>query len=173
MRNILFKMAATKLTGLALLAFLVLASVQTHAAKANASAPDFTLASNQGKNLRLKEQRGEVIMINFWASWCGPCRQEMPFLDELHQRYSKAGFQIWGVNMDADKADAEHMLKKIPVSFPILFDPEGKVGSAYNVEAMPSSIFIDREGKIRHIHKGYRPGEEATYKKYIKELIRE
>ncbi|AMX03721.1 TlpA disulfide reductase family protein [Microbulbifer thermotolerans] len=134
---------------------------------------DFTLASNKGKNLRLAEQRGEVIMLNFWASWCGPCRQEMPLLDELHARYEAAGFQVWGVNVDSDRADANKMLAKIPVDFPILFDSAGEVSKKYGIDAMPSSVFIDRDGNVRHIHRGYRDGDLAAYKKIIKELIRE
>lgn len=135
--------------------------------------PDFTLASNKGDNLRLAEQRGDVIMLNFWASWCGPCRKEMPLLDELHARYEAAGFQVWGVNVDAERADAEQMLAKIPVDFPVLFDSSGDVSKQFGVDAMPSSVFVGRDGKVRHIHRGYRDGDEAAYKKIIKELIRE
>ncbi|WP_334078429.1 TlpA family protein disulfide reductase [Microbulbifer sp. M83] len=142
-------------------------------AGANAPSPDFTLASNSGDNLRLAEQRGEVIMLNFWASWCGPCRQEMPLLDDLHARYSAAGFQVWGVNVDAQRSDAEQMLAKIPVDFPILFDSGSDVSKKFGIDAMPSSVFIDRSGKVRHIHRGYREGDEGAYKKIIKELIRE
>jgi len=153
------------------LLFLSIAAVSSvHAVELS---PDFTLPSKSDGNLRLAEQRGEVIMLNFWASWCGPCRKEMPLLNDLHKRYSKAGFQVWGVNVDANRADADRLLKKIPVDFPILFDPNGKVGSLFNVDAMPTTVFIDRSGKIRHLHKGYRAGDEATYRKYIKELIRE
>ncbi|MFC6633577.1 TlpA disulfide reductase family protein [Microbulbifer taiwanensis] len=134
---------------------------------------DFSLASNKGANLRLAEQRGDVIMLNFWASWCGPCRKEMPLLDELHARYEAAGFQVWGVNVDSERADAEKMLGKIPVDFPILFDSSGEVSKKYGIDAMPSSVFIDRDGNVRQIHRGYRDGDEAAYKKIIKELIRE
>ena len=142
-------------------------------AAAAEQSPDFTLASNKGDNLRLAEQRGTVIMLNFWASWCGPCRQEMPLLEELNERYAAAGFQVWGVNVDADRADAEQMLAKIPVDFPVLFDGAGEVSKLYGVDAMPSSVFIDRDGKVRHVHRGYRDGDMASYKKIIKELIRE
>lgn len=143
------------------------------AAGANPAAADFTLASLGGKNLRLSEQRGEVIMINFWASWCGPCRKEMPLLNELHARYSAAGFQVWGVNVDAERADAEQMLQRIPVEFPVLFDTAGDVSKKFGVDAMPSSVFIDRDGKVRYLHRGYRDGDEESYKKIIRELIRE
>ena len=151
----------------------VLLALSTQLATAAEPSPDFTLASLQGKNLRLAEQRGDVIMLNFWASWCGPCRQEMPLLDELHARYEAAGFKVWGVNVDSNRADAEQMLQRIPVDFPILFDSASSVSKLYGVDAMPSSVFIDRDGNVRHIHRGYRDGDAAAYKKIIKELIRE
>ncbi|MBB3060599.1 TlpA family protein disulfide reductase [Microbulbifer rhizosphaerae] len=151
----------------------ILLALSTQLAAAAEPSPDFTLASNKGDNLRLAEQRGKVIMLNFWASWCGPCRQEMPLLDELNARYEAAGFQVWGVNVDSKRADAEQMLGKIPVEFPVLFDSKGEVSKLFGVDAMPSSVFIDRDGKIRHVHRGFRDGDEAAYKKVIKELIRE
>ncbi|WGL15614.1 TlpA disulfide reductase family protein [Microbulbifer bruguierae] len=140
---------------------------------ASVPASDFTLASLKDGNLKLSEQRGEVIMLNFWASWCGPCREEMPLLDELHARYESVGFQVWGVNVDANRDDAQTMLNKIPVAFPVLFDAESSVSKLFGVDAMPSSVFIDRDGNVRYVHKGYRSGDEAEYKKIIKELIRE
>ncbi|QKX16892.1 TlpA disulfide reductase family protein [Microbulbifer sp. YPW1] len=142
-------------------------------ASANVPAADFTLASLKDGNLKLSEQRGEVIMLNFWASWCGPCREEMPLLNDLHARYEPVGFQVWGVNVDANREDAQAMLNKIPVEFPVLFDSQSDVSKLFGVEAMPSSVFIDRDGKVRYVHKGYRSGDEAEYKKIIKELIRE
>lgn len=151
----------------------ILLALSTQLATAAEPSPDFTLASNKSDNLRLAEQRGKVIMLNFWASWCGPCRQEMPLLDELNARYEAAGFQVWGVNVDSERADAEQMLDKIPVEFPILFDSKGEVSKLFGVDAMPSSVFIDRDGKVRHVHRGFRDGDEAAYKKIIKELIRE
>jgi thiol-disulfide isomerase/thioredoxin len=149
-------------------------SVNIQASEAlSGAAPDFTLPSNLGKNLRLAEMRGEVVMINFWASWCGPCKQEMPILEELHQRYGKAGFKLLGVNVEPDPADAQKILKAIPVSFPILYDTESVVSKLYDVEAMPSTVIVDRNGNMRYLHKGYKPGYEEDYRKQIKELIRE
>ena len=136
-------------------------------------APDFTLKSDTGENIRLEELRGQVVMLNFWASWCGPCRQEMPLLDDLYERYSPAGFTLLGVNVDADVADAKAVLEEIPVSFPIVYDTNSKVSEAYNIDAMPSTVFIDRNGKLRYLHRGYKAGDEAEYRKIIKELIRE
>jgi peroxiredoxin len=136
-------------------------------------APDFTLKSAAGNNLRLSEHRGQVVMINFWASWCGPCRQEMPLLDELQQRYSPAGFTVLGVNVEQDPAQARRLLKQMDISFPILFDADSVVSKLYDVSAMPVTVMVDRDGKMRYLHKGFKPSYEASYRQQIKELIRE
>lgn len=154
-----------------LLLILVLPASEAFSAGQKA-APDFILKSNQGKNLRLSELRGNVVMLNFWASWCGPCRQEMPLLDQLYQRYSAAGFTLLGVNVEADPKEADQMLKEIPVSFPILYDTESKVSELYGVQAMPSTVMISCDGKVSYIHKGYKPGDEKTYRDHIKGLLR-
>lgn len=137
------------------------------------SAPDFTLKSDGGENLRLEEQRGKVVMINFWASWCAPCRQEMPILDELHDRYEKAGFTLWGVNVEQDPSAAQKFLDEVAVSFPILYDPTSKVSKTYQVSAMPTTVMVDRDGQVRYVNRGYKKGDEEKYRKQIKELIRE
>jgi thiol-disulfide isomerase/thioredoxin len=136
-------------------------------------APDFTLKSSTGENVRLAEQRGQVVMLNFWASWCGPCRQEMPLLDGMAKKYGKMGFVLYGVNVEEDNTAAKKMLKDLGVTFPILFDTESKLSSLYSVEAMPTSVFIDKKGNIRYIARGYKPGDENKYKEHIMELIRE
>ncbi|MCV6606230.1 MAG: TlpA family protein disulfide reductase [Porticoccaceae bacterium] len=161
-----------KLAKLFVTAIIGLAIVATTANAAD-KAPDFTLKSNAGDNLRLAEQRGNVVMLNFWASWCGPCKQEMPLLDELHKRYSRAGFTIIGVNVERDPEDAKRVLRDIPVSFPVLFDTDSNVSKLYDVSAMPTTVMIDRDGNIRHLHKGFKPGFEDEYRKQIKQLIRE
>jgi peroxiredoxin len=136
-------------------------------------APDFALKSTRGENLRLSEHRGEVVLLNFWASWCGPCRQEMPILNTLHQRYNKLGFSVIGVNVDKDSSLADKLLKDIPVTFPVLLDDTGAVSNSYTVSAMPTSVLIDRDGNMRFLHKGYKPGYEQEYENEIKELLRE
>jgi peroxiredoxin len=144
-----------------------------NAASIQGKAPNFTLKSNSGKNVKLSELRGQVILLNFWASWCGPCRQEMPLLEKLHKRYSALGFTVLGVNVEEDPRKAKTLLKDISVSFPILFDTSNKVSKQYKVSAMPSTVMIDRDGNMRYLHKGYKPGDEAQYKKWVKQLIRE
>ena len=136
-------------------------------------APDFTLKSNGGDNLRLSEHRGEVILLNFWASWCGPCRQEMPHLDALQKKYESLGVNVIGVSVDKEPGKADQLLKEIPVAFPVLYDTESQVSAAYNVAAMPTTVLIDRDGNMRYLHKGYKPGYEDQYEQQIKQLIRE
>ena len=136
-------------------------------------APDFTLPARSGGAVHLNDLKGQVVMINFWASWCGPCRQEMPLLEQMHKRYSALGFTLVGVNVDADSKDAVEWLSKTPVSFPVLFDRESKVSAMYDVKAMPSTVFIDRQGNVRALHKGYKAGDEGEYLNQIRALLKE
>jgi len=136
-------------------------------------APDFALKSSTGENLRLSEYRGDVVMINFWATWCGPCRQEMPLLDELYSRYQRVGFNLLGVNIDDDSNRAMNMIEELGVNFPVLFDARKEVSKLYEVEAMPVTVIVDREGTVRYIHHGYKPGYEDKYLDQIRSLLRE
>jgi len=154
-------------------AAVVLATSAVSAGLKQANAPDFTLKSSSGENLRLSEYRGDVVLINFWASWCGPCRQEMPILSELHDKYQALGFTVLGVNVEADTAKAKKLLKDTPVSFPVVFDSESVVSKQYDVVAMPSTVLVDRDGNMRYLHKGYKSGLEDVYQQQVRELIRE
>ena len=136
-------------------------------------APDFALKSSTGENLRLSEYRGDVVMINFWATWCGPCRQEMPLLDDLYARYQRVGFNLLGVNIDDDSRRAMDMIDELGVNFPVLFDAAKEVSKLYEVEAMPVTVLVDREGVVRHVHLGYKPGYEEKYLTEIRALLRE
>ena len=136
-------------------------------------AANFTLKSADGNNIRLSEFVGQVVLINFWASWCGPCRQEMPHLDAIHQKYQSLGFTVFGVNVQQDRKMADKVLRDIPVSFPILFDTDNRVSQLYDVDAMPATVLVDRNGEIRYMHRGYKPGYELEYEKQVRALIRE
>jgi len=138
-----------------------------------AAAPQFSLAARGGHNVSLAQYKGQVVMINFWASWCGPCRQEMPLLEGIYKKYNKLGFTMLGVNVEPDSNAANAWLKETPVSFPILYDTESKVSKLYDVAGMPTSVIIDRAGKVRLIHRSYRPGDENEYLDSIRSLIRE
>jgi peroxiredoxin len=139
----------------------------------NAPAPDFTLPSAAGSNLRLREQRGQVVMLNFWATWCGPCRREMPHLNRIYGKYRPAGFLLLGVNVDEDPANARGLANKLGVQFPVLFDSKQSVSRMYDLSTMPSTVIIDRDGRVRYIHLGYKDGYEDVYEKQVAELLRE
>jgi peroxiredoxin len=138
-----------------------------------APAPQFTLTASSGANVSLGQYKGQVVMLNFWASWCGPCRQEMPLLDSIYTKYKRMGFTLIGVNVEPDSKSANDWLKQTPVSFPILYDKESKVSRMYDVEGMPSTVIIDRAGKVRVLHRGYKPGDENEYLDSIRTLVRE
>lgn len=146
-------------------------------AGATPPAPDFNLPLRSGGNQSLSKLKGQVVMINFWASYCGPCRQEMPLLDQMSKKYKSLGFTLLGVNVDEDVKDAEAWLAKANVnpSFPILLDQKHVVRNQYSQygEVMPMSVFIDRKGNIRNIHKGYKPGDESAYLDQIRTLLKE
>jgi peroxiredoxin len=136
-------------------------------------APDFTLKTMDGPNLRLQEQRGRVVMVNFWATWCGPCRQEMPQLNKLYEKYRGSGFVLLGVNVDDDTRNAASVAGKLGVKFPVLLDTDKAVSKRYDLATMPSTVLIDRDGKVRYVHRGYRDGFEEMYEKQIRELLKE
>ena len=163
----------SKLCWLLVALFTILFVSQAQAVGIRDEAPDFTLKSLDGNNLRLGEYRGQVVLINFWASWCGPCRQEMPLLDRLHHRYEDTGFTVLGVNVEGDIKPAQEIVDKTKVTFPVLIDQDQKVSELYDLEAMPSTVVVDRDGIIRYIHLGYKPGDESKYVEVVKKLIRE
>jgi thiol-disulfide isomerase/thioredoxin len=167
---------AQVLQSVRLLAVAALAVVSSGAGAAitpSAGAPDFTLPSLDGPNLRLQEQRGRVVMINFWATWCGPCRVEMPHLSKLYEKYRGSGFTVLAVNIDEDPHRAASLAKQLGMRFPVLLDTEKKVSRLYDLSTMPSTVLADRDGRVRSVHRGYREGYEDTYDKQIRELLRE
>jgi len=137
------------------------------------SAPAFQLMSSSGKPIALSDLKGQVVLINFWASWCGPCRQEMPILDQLYRSYKAAGFTLIGINVEPNARDADRFLKGTPVSFPILFDPHSQVSKLYQISGMPSTVIIDRSGTVRYVHHGYQPGDEGEYLNQIRALTQD
>jgi peroxiredoxin len=136
-------------------------------------APDFTLKSLDGPNLRLQEQRGKVVLLNFWATWCGPCREEMPQLNKLYEKYRPSGFTLLGVNVDEDSRNAAGIAGQMGVKFPVLLDGDKRVAKLYDLSAMPSTVLIDRDGRVRFLHRGYRSGTESTYDQQIRALLKE
>ena len=156
---------------IAALAAILMLALPAWAGAGDAPAPEFTLQSLDGKTVTLGQYKGDVVMINFWASWCGPCRQEMPLLDDIYKQYKDMGFVLIGVNVEPDAHDANAWLAKTPVSYPILSDPKSAVSQLYQVQAMPTTVIIDRQGVVRYVHNGYLPGDENQYMNSIRSLI--
>ena len=163
---------ASALRIVACAAFAVVAGTASSAIAPATQAPDFTLHAMSGPNLRLKEQRGRVVMVNFWATWCAPCRQEMPQLNRLYEKYRASGFVLLGVNVDDDTSKAAEVAKKLGLTFPVLLDTDKKVSKLYDLSTMPSTVIIDRDGKVRYVHRGYLAGYEDNYEKQIRELLK-
>jgi thiol-disulfide isomerase/thioredoxin len=138
-------------------------------------APAFQLPALDGKGLPLSVAalRGKVVLLNFWASWCGPCRKEMPILEQINRQYGKRGVVVVGVNVEPDRSAALDWLKETPVTFPILSDADSHVSAAYHVEGMPNTVILDRKGNVRYVHRSYVPGTEDEYLDQVRQLMRE
>ncbi len=135
-----------------------------------AKAPDFSLPGDN-KTIKLKDLKGKVVYLDFWASWCDPCRKSFPWMNEMHARYDSKKFVIVAVSLDSKKADATKFLQIVPAKFNIAYDPNGKVAEKYHVKAMPSSYLIDKHGNLVLAHKGYREGDAAEIEEKIRKLI--
>ena len=150
-----------------------MATAATAAVAPQSPAPDFTLRALAGPNLKLAEQRGRVVLVNFWATWCGPCREELPQLAKLHDKYRAAGLVLLGVNVDDDPRKAAELATRLGLRFPVLLDTDKQVSRRYDMSAMPATFLIDRDGVVRSIHRGYRAGFEQRYDAEIRDLLKE
>ena len=155
-------------------AMTMLVASLAYAATVSGPAPNFTLQSNAGGQVSLASLKGKVVMVNFWATWCVPCRQEMPHLEALYEKYNSLGFELLAVNVEKNNAEgARKWLQETPVTFPVLFDPENQVTKLYKVQTMPSTVIIGRDGTMRFMHNGYKPGYENDYQTQVRGLLRE
>src|SRR5260370_2086446 len=143
----------------AMAAIIVASTAFAAGGDASGPAPAFTLSTLAGQASGLSAYKGQVVMVNFWATWCGPCQQEMPLLDQMYKKYKPAGFTLIGVNVDREAPAVKELMARKPVSFPVLLDPANQVSKAYHVREMPTSVFIDRNGDIRSLHRGYQPAD--------------
>lgn len=128
------------------------------AVESGAKAPAFSLPALQnleaGSTLSLSDYKGKVVYVDFWASWCGPCRQSLPILNDVRAKHASKGFEVIAVNVDENTMDAVDFLVKHPVDYPIVSDPEAKTPEAYNLKGMPTAYLIDKNGVVRHVHEG-------------------
>ncbi|HUQ51175.1 MAG TPA: TlpA disulfide reductase family protein [Gammaproteobacteria bacterium] len=159
-------------SGAALASLLAVAgSVSAATQLLGSEAPDFVLKSLAGKNLRLSEYRGEVVMLSFWATWCGDCRAQLVELGEMRERYQDAGVELLAVSLDQNARQAGAMTAE--ASYPVLHDPAGEVGRLYDVTKMPVMVLIDRGGVVREVFEGFKRGNEEQYLERVQALLRE
>jgi peroxiredoxin len=136
-------------------------------------APDFVLRGLDGRNLRLSEFRGQVVLINFWARSDGDSRQQMPALDRINITYQRAGLVVLGISVDDDLRRSKEFAASMSVSYPILFDTGTTTGKDYFLQKMPMTILVDRSGVVRYSAVGFKRGDERVYLDHIRELLRE
>lgn len=128
-----------------------------------ASLPAFELPTLEGSGLSTRELGGRVVLIDFWASWCGPCRQSFPVLNELHGTFGKQDLAVVGINVDEQRQDAEQFLASVPAAFVIALDPAGRQAMDFDVQTMPSTFLFGRDGKLRWVHQGFRPSDRDRF----------
>lgn len=151
---------------------MILFSLQSFGAGVNSPMPNFSLPNLSGKGtFSLKNFKGKVVIIDFWASWCEPCKVELPALMKLYGTYKKKGLEVLGVNLDDSKDNAAAFLKEHKIVLPMAHDEGKKLATQVDVKAMPTSLILDRKGKIKFIHNGYNEGDIQKFEKEIKSLL--
>jgi peroxiredoxin len=153
--------------------WLALAASAADSPTVGVPAKDFALKSLAGDNVRLSEHLGEVVVINFWASWCSSCRAEMPRLDKLYETYRSAGLALYGVSVDDDPDRAAEFVRSVGVDYPVLLDARKSVAPAYRLDELPMTVLIDRAGIVRHVHHDYSPAIERAYVAQLRALLNE
>lgn len=160
-----------------LLTVFLLWSNTTSAFEINQPAPSCSAQpvneTGSSKQINIQAYKGKVVLIDFWATWCGPCLKSMPFFNHLHHQQQKNGLEILAINVDEQPETAKQFLQQRPVDYPVLLDPIGNCPRSFDVQAMPSSYLIDKSGNIRHIHKGFRDEDPIALSALIEALLKE
>jgi thiol-disulfide isomerase/thioredoxin len=145
-------------------------ALPAYALEKGAPAPQFDLQGLDGA-VKLARLQGKVVYVDFWASWCGPCRQSFPWMNEMQAKYGARGLQVVGVNVDANSADARQFLASTPARFAIGFDPQGATPRSYGIKGMPSSVLIGPDGKVLLEHSGFRDADRAELESKIQSAL--
>lgn len=145
------------------------------AVEAGSPAPSLTMPGlgDSKASVSLPRLRGRVVYVDFWASWCLPCRISFPALDRLNRKHAAAGFDVIGVNKDVSTGDAEHFLKRTPVGFQLVSDSSDAAAKAFDVKTMPSGYLIDRKGIVRHVHRGFTRATATALEEEVEKLLAE
>jgi thiol-disulfide isomerase/thioredoxin len=150
----------------------LLACASAGAAAGEAMAPGFDLPGAQGR-VQLSAYRGKLVYLDFWASWCGPCKRSFPWMNGLQQRHGGAGLQVLAINLDAKGEDAAAFLSRVPAAFTIAYDPAGATARAYGIKGMPSSALIGRDGKLLWLHSGFNDNDTAALEARIQSALQQ
>ena len=159
-----------KIKAISILLAAALGASSAYALEKGAPAPQFDLQGMYGA-VQLAKLSGKVVYVDFWASWCGPCRQSFPWMNEMQAKYGPRGFQIVGVNVDAKSEDAKTFLATTPAKFTIAFDPKGATPRQYGIKGMPSSVLIGPDGKVLLEHSGFRDADRAELEAKIQSAL--
>lgn len=162
-----------KVAVVALACLMVLASpFYAQSAGIGEAAPAFRLKDMKGNTVTLESLKGKVVFLDFWATWCGPCKEEFPELDALYKKYGKDGFEVIGISVDKSESNVAEFLKKRPVSFTILTNTKGDVAESYGLPGMPTGLIIGKDGVIKYRHAGFSRAFLPVYEKEIVELLK-
>ena len=134
-------------------------------------APAFSIPDVNGKALQLSSLRGKLVYVDFWASWCAPCRRSFPWMNAMQDKYGDKGLAIVGINVDQRKADAEKFLAQVPAKFRVVYDAQGTAPKEYAVKGMPSSVLIDPEGRVLAVHAGFRDEDRDALESAIRSAL--
>jgi thiol-disulfide isomerase/thioredoxin len=155
---------------IAMVLALTAAPVLAKTTKTPPVAPVFTLPGLQGE-VTLGSLRGKAVLVDFWASWCGPCRQSFPWMNGLQKRYGDKGLAIVAVNLDKDRELASHFLAEVPAAFTVAFDPSGKTAESYRVKALPTTFLVSPDGKLLLTHTGFDAKHASEFEAQIAEAL--
>ncbi len=153
------------------LALLLGIAAAAPAATVGAPAPAFALPDAAGKNVSLEGLRGQVVYVDFWASWCAPCRKSFPWMNDMAQKYGDRGFRVVAINVDKRRADADRFLAQVPARFTVVFDPAGSSPTAWDVQGMPSSYLVDARGNVVVVELGFHDERKDELEAKIRSML--
>jgi thiol-disulfide isomerase/thioredoxin len=166
-----FRRRAVRIVLAGVLATTALLAVPAHAIGVGVAAPAFALPDTAAKTVSLHALKGHVVYVDFWASWCGPCRRSFPWMSAMQKKYGAQGLEVIAINVDKHRADADRFLAQVPAQFTTVFDPSGATPGSYDVKAMPSSVLIDANGNVALVEEGFRDERRDALEARIRALL--
>ena len=161
------------LTRWMLASFIFLGSLAglAHATNIGDMVPAIELPNESGDGVSLTKLRGKVVYLDFWASWCGPCRQSFPWMNEMQEKYGQQGLEVLAINLDGNLADAKKFLQENPAKFKTIYDTKAQTPKLLGVKGMPTSYLIDRQGRVVSVHVGFNPAKKSELESELKRVL--